>query len=122
MSNLGAYKWITTKSKKVGGPIGLLLLTGAAGAAIYKLGEVGVKKCIKTIKSRQNSKAEELKGKIYLVTAAGVSTEGIIFIAGNQFRVLEKDQDSVLIEKIGDSQNPYFVSAEFLRSISDFEG
>lgn len=122
MSNLGAYQWITTKSKKVGGPIGLLLLTGAAGAAIYKLGEVGVKKCIKTIKSRQNSKAEALKGKIYLVTAAGVSNEGIIFIAGNQFKVLEKDQDCVLIEKIGDSKNPYFVSAEFLRSISDFEG
>ena len=44
MSNLGAYQWITTVSKKVGGPINLLLLTGAAGAAagitVYKCGEI----------------------------------------------------------------------------------
>ena len=108
MSNLGAYQWITSASKKVGGPINLLLLTGAVGAtagiSIYKACEIGVKKCAKAIKSHQaamnrNSESQQI---LYSVIQPGVSNEGIEFPAGSQYHVLETDGDSVLIEKIGD--------------------
>lgn len=57
---------------------------------------------------------------VHTVSKAGSSNEGLKFEIGNQFRVLEVDGDAALIEKIGDSNNPYFVSATFLRSISDY--
>ena len=126
MSNLGAYQWITSASKKVGGPINLLILTGTAGAtagiAIYKACEIGVKKCVKAIKSHQTTtdKNSESQHILYSVIKPGVSNEGIEFSVGCQYRVLETDEDSVLIEKIGDQNNPYFVSAEFLSSISEY--
>ena len=126
MSNLGAYQWITSASKKVGGPINLLLLIGAAGAttgiAIYKACEVGVKKCVKIIKSHPTTTDKDLESQhiFYSVIKPGISNEGVEFFVGSQYRVLETDGDSVLIEKIGDENNPYFVSAEFLRTISDY--
>ena len=40
---------------------------------------------------------------------------------GDKFKVLESDGDAVLIEKIGDLTNPYFVSAELLKDISDYK-
>lgn len=126
MSNLGAYQWITTVSKKVGGPINLLLLTGAAGAAagitVYKCGEIAVKKCVTAVKTHKaNKTAVVVEEKLYYVNEPGRSNEGLTFQAGDQFRVLETDGESVLIEKIGDGNNPYFVSAELLHSISDYK-
>lgn len=126
MSNLGAYQWITSTSKKVGGPINLLLLTGATGAAagitIYKSCEIGAKKCIKIFKSCQTSTDKDLKSPyiLYSVIKPGISNEGIELCVGGQYRVLETDGNSILIEIIGDKNNPYFVSADFLRAISDF--
>lgn len=122
MSNLGAYQWITSASKKVGGPVNLLLLTGAAGAAIYKASEIGVKNGIRAFLAYQDPPTvwRVVKRNVYSVTADGVSNEGVEFHMGTKFKVLEKDGDSILIEKIGDNNNPYFVSAEFLRTISDF--
>lgn len=122
MSNLGAYQWITSASKKVGGPIKLLLLTGAIGAAVYKVSELGVKKGIKAFKTHRAAKTKCLQSdeNIYSVTSPGTSNEGIEFPIGTKFRVLEKDGNSVLIEKIGDKNNPYFVSAEFLCNVSNF--
>ena len=119
MSNLGAYQWITSTSKKVGGPINLLLLAGATGAVIYKVSEIGVKKCIQAFKTLKTEYLE-VNEKIYSVTSPGTSNEGIEFPVGTNFKVLEIDDDSVLIEIIGDKNNPYFVSAEFLCSISNF--
>lgn len=52
----------------------------------------------------------------------GKSSEGLIFNVGDSYQVLERDKDAVLIKKIGDTNNPCFVSAELLYSISDFEG
>ena len=123
MSNLGAYQWITSTSKKVGGPVNLLLLTGAAGATLYKLGEIGVKKVIKAFKAYQATKTKCLQSdeNIYSVTSPGTSNEGVEFPIGTKFQVLEKDSDFVLIGKIGDKNNPYFVSAEFLSTISNFQ-
>ena len=123
MSNLGAYQWITSASKKVGGPVKLLLLTGVAGAAIYKAVEIGVEKGIRAILVHQDPPTvwRVVKRNVYSVTADGVNNEGVEFHAGTKFKVLEKADDAVLIEKIGDNNNPYFVSADFLRTISDFK-
>ena len=126
MSNLGAYQWITSTSKKVGGPINLLLLTGASGAiagtVVYKISEFGVKKGIKALKAHQAHHGWYLKAneKIYSVTSTATSNEGVEFTVGTKIKVLDTDGDSVLIEKIGDGNNPYFVSKEFLHTISDF--
>ena len=123
MSNLGAYQWITSASKKVGGPVNLLLLVGAAGAVIGKLGEIGVKKGVEAIKSHLTSKkkADNSTERIYSVTADGKNNEGVSFVVGDHYRRLVRDNDSVLIEKIGDNNNPYVVSADFLKTISNFQ-
>lgn len=126
MSNLGAYQWITTVSKKVGGPVNLLLLTSAAGAAagitVYKCGEIAVKKCVKAVKTHKaNRSANESERKLYCINESGESNEGLTFNAGDRFYVLGVDGDAVLIEKIGNDNNPYFVSAELLHSISDYK-
>lgn len=121
MSNLGAYQWMTTAAKRVGGPVNLLILAGTTGAAIYKGSEIVVKQCLKTIKTRKATKLAEAKKVLYEVTLDSRSNEGLEFVVGDKFRVLEADGDSVLIEKIGDTNNPYFVSAEILRRISDYK-
>ena len=38
-----------------------------------------------------------------------------------QFKVLERDGDAALIEIMNDENNPYFISAKFLSSISDYK-
>lgn len=40
--------------------------------------------------------------------------------AGDAYMVLECAGDAVLIEVLGDPGNPYMVSSNFLRSVSDF--
>ena len=118
MSNLGAYQWITTMSKKVGGPEKLLALIAAGSIAIYKGSEIAVKKLIKAVK-KTKARAEE-NGKAYKVTIYGESNEGLKFNIDDEFYVLETDGDVILIEKIGDSNNPYFVDKKLLQKISDY--
>ena len=123
MSNLGAYQWMTSTAKTVGGPVDFLILVGAVGAVIYKGSEITVKGCMKTIKTRKATKPTlGAKEKLYSVTSSGKSNEGLEFVIGDQFRVLEADGNSVLVEKIGDGNNPYFVSSELLYTISDYKG
>lgn len=123
MSNLGSYLWITKAAKKVGGPINLVLLIGASGAALYKGSELIVKKCIKTVQKNKKQKPSTTRSEIlYKVILARKSNEGLDFAVGDQFRVLESDGDAVLIEKIGDTNNPYFVSAKLLHKISNYKG
>ncbi len=122
MSNLGGYQWLTTVAKKVGGPKNLVLIIAGTGAAVYKGSEIVVKKTVKEIKKRmsQEKLPEIADTKIYTVTAEGTSNEGLEFKIGDQFKVLETDKDAVLIEKIGDSDNPYFISAKLLKNISNY--
>lgn len=119
MSNLGTYQWLTTVAKKVGGPKNLVLIIAGTGAVIYKGGETIVKKIIKKMNK------EELQGTsdsiVYSVTAGGVSNDGLEFKIGDRFIVLETDKDVMLIEKIGDDNNPYFVSEEMLKNISNYK-
>ena len=94
------------------------MTVGAAGAGLYKVGEVTVMKCVKTIRKHST----EDRKRIFSIITDGESIEGLKFETGDKFKVLEVDQDALLIEKIGDSSNPYFVSKVFMKDISDYEG
>lgn len=115
MSNLGPYQTMTTWSKKVGGPYNLVAIIALGGYGLGKLGELGVK----GLKKLKNNIAESKA--IYSINSKGITNEGLLLNVGDKFRVLESDKDAVLIEKIGDRNNPYFVSADLLRSISNYK-
>ncbi len=117
-SNLGMYQWITTASKKVHGPGKLIALLVGGGAII---GAGGVKAKQK-ISSSRNKKKQKLEATIvHTVTEEGRSNEGLLFAKGDTFRVIETDGDACLIDKIGDENSPYYVSLNFLCSISDYK-
>lgn len=122
MNNLGWYQVITTWSKKVGGPLNLLGIVAGVGA----LGGVASTKGIETLVASQKKKAIEKEkvaelSKTYTIIKDGVSNEGLQFHVGETFKVLERDGNAVLIEKLGDDNNPYFVASEFLNGISDYK-
>ena len=109
MNNLGWYQVITTWSKKVGGPLNLLGIVAGVGA----LGGVAGTKGIEALVASQKKKAIEKEkvaelSKTYTIIKDGVSNEGLQFHVGETFKVLERDGNAVLIEKLGDDNNPYF--------------
>lgn len=119
MSNLGWYQWITTASKKVGGPLNLLAIIGGSCLAVggtvgsvitNKYIDIKDKKELKTLGTYSVKKDAEIK-KIKLVLKTG-----------DQIAILAADDDSILIVKNGDKDNPYFVSADFLKGCSDYKG
>lgn len=120
MGNLGAYQWITTISKKVGGPYQLLALTAVGGYAVFRGVEAGGKKIYKIIKEHTETEKTIENAQEYTVTQDGISNEGVSFTKGEKFAVLEKDGKSVLIDKINDENSPYFVSEKFLTEISEY--
>lgn len=120
MGNLGAYQKMTTIAKMVGGPInlaGILFVCGIAiGVGLTKSGEFIVNKVSKIVK-KETSLAME--SAIFTVTVGEIDNSGLEFNIGDKFRVLERDGEAILIEKIGDLNNPYFVPDELLLRISD---
>ena len=112
MSNLGQYQVITVLSKKVGGPKVLGILTAVAGYLVFRPIEAGIKHVYKAISNKMQKNYP-----VYSVDSAGTDTQGLAFNIGDQFRVLEKDKNTILIEKIGDNNNPYYVDSEFLKKI-----
>lgn len=131
MGNLGWYEWITTTSKKVGGPlqlIGSMLGVGlGAGIAIGSSVSSTIAKRAKNEKTaNDDAKASESyknrteASKEYVVTAYGVDEQGHVFNVGDKFRVLNKNGGTVLIEKLDAPDNHYLVSEKFLRSISTY--
>ena len=110
MGNLGWYQWITTTSKKVGGPLQLLGIVAAGGAIAGSLATKGFDAAKQKITIMKEAKEQAAEASIvYTVTKEGRSNEGLEFNIGDQFRVLERDGDAVLIEKLRDENNPYFV-------------
>lgn len=125
MSNLGGYEQITRMIKSVGGPKNAKRLTVAVGGVVFALGGItfaGGQKLYKIAKEQSQSKTVPyaLAGKIFDITVDGKDVNGLKLIAGRQFRVLERDGDAVLIELIGDPDNPYIVWSRFLESVSNF--
>ena len=123
MSNLGGYQVMTTLAKKVGGPKKLAILTFGGGYLILRGVEAGTKKCVKTVKKHLNKNIREYDDTnvIYEVTLEGKDEYGLEFSVGDKYRVIKSDGEAILIEKIGDLNNPYCVSIDFLRTISNFE-
>lgn len=123
MSNLGGYQILTTIAKKVGGPGNLVALIATGGAILFEGGKYAFKKGKKFVveakgKSDKLYKNSQIK---YLIKKDGKSNEGLELKAGNYFSVLESDGDAVLIELIGNKNNPYFVSKRLLEQISDYK-
>lgn len=119
MSNLGLYQTMTTMAKKMGGPVQLGAMTALGGYVVGKTVEAGGKQIVKNVKKRIENK-KTVSADVYVVHTEGTSNEGLHFSIDDRFRVLETAEDAVLIEKIGDTNNPYFVSADVLQSISNF--
>lgn len=119
MSNLGGYQIITTLIKKVGGPKNAFRLCGLVAAGILKGGvEIG-----KRMERKKTEKASsnDLSDRLYTVTAEIACGGGLTLKPGNTFRVVARNEDAVLIEVIGDDDNPYQVSPELLAENSDFD-
>ena len=115
MGNLGAYQWITTISKKVGGPKVFLGIVAATGYAVFRGVEAGGKQIYKLLKKKKTGTSEKVvKTEKQKVTTEGTSNEGVVFNVGDEICVLEVDGDAVLIDKIGDENSPYFISKELL--------
>lgn len=127
MSNLGGYQVFTTLAKKVGGPGKLVALIASGGAIIggltVKGGEFAIKKAKKTIVNYREKSNNLYKDTqvIYTIKQYGESNEGLKLNVGDSYRVLESDGNAVLIELIGNEDNPYFVSKELLKQISDYK-
>lgn len=121
MGNLGWYQVMTTLAKKVGGPLKLAGIICGGGAVV---GGGAVAGCLaiknKVSKEFEKKKKEADSAIVYEVVNNGKSNEGLEFVKGDKVKVLEVDGDAAMIEKIGNENNPYFVAASFLESISDY--
>lgn len=122
MGNLKGYQVMTTVAKKVGGPRNLFLLTLAGGGVTYKLVETGVKVVVKKVKKAIGKEelidiSDEIIYKVHTEYSDG---NGLTLSEGAEYRILASDGDSTLIEIITDDDNPYFVSAEVLKAVSNY--
>lgn len=124
MGNLGNYQLMTTLAKKAGGPRRLLAMTLGAGYIILRTTEAGGKRGIGALKNvvKRRMAPCELKDKVFAVRADGTDNQGLEFKAGSEYRVLECSDDAILIELIGNDDNPHVVSDAFLATISSFPG
>ena len=122
MSNLGWYQLLTTAAKTVGGPKRLVGLLIAGGAVAGTGGTLLTQKVIKKVSKKKNSKSIAFleSGKAFTVSVACNDDSGLQFNVGDKYKILNRDADAILIEIIGNDNNPYFISGDFLRTISDF--
>ncbi len=117
MNNLGSYKALTIMSKKVGGPENLLLLVFGTGILVSNLDRI-----IKVITNKKRKSSTSVESPLFYVHSEFVDSLGAHFNVGDLYRVLEEDNNSILIEIINDSNNPYFVDKDILLEISNYGG
>jgi len=131
MSNLGGFQVMVVAAKKIGdvvvkvfprlpknivGPLGLLIGVAGGGYIGIRGVEAGIKKITKIAKEKKAS-----KGETFEVTAYGHDKDNDLeFHEGSKFKVLNIiDGNVVLIEKLDDDNNPYVISSEFLKTVSE---
>lgn len=114
MSNLGLYQWMTKTAKKVGGPVQFMSIIGGCGITIGAAGT----KIFDAYKDKREKK--NIMEKQYTVSTEMVSDD-LVMKKGDQFKVLERTKHGILIEKVDDGNNPYFVDTSLLRKCSDFQ-
>lgn len=96
------------------------MVIAVGGYIVIRTVETMGKICMKKIHNHSKKVALE-DVKIYNITKSGISNERVKFSMSDIYRVIERKGDLVLVELIGKKNNPYFVSADFLSSISDFK-
>ena len=116
-SNLGGYKWMTTTAKKCGGPIPFMAGLVVLGGGIC----CGVNWTIKRIKCGTGGLPEEAAPYTVTVHTPADIDDAVRLVRGDRLQIWVRDNDSVLVEIVGAADNPRFVSADWLRAISDFE-
>ncbi|GAA3122833.1 hypothetical protein GCM10020254_82420 [Streptomyces goshikiensis] len=112
--------------KSLGGPTKATVIVGSGvatgGYVVLRCAEAGVKKAVKASKAalaKRNAPCAT-KDQVFKVVSDGRDDSGLRLSAGDEYRVMDCDGDAVQIEVLGGADNPYFVSAGFLRSISGF--
>lgn len=114
--NLGLYLWLTRIAKRFGGPVGLLLTVLAAGVLIG----IGLEKAIAAIVKAIRKEKKNLESEpVYTVSQDAVSEDGMSFSIGNQFRVMIRDGEFALVERLGDGEHR-ILPVSFLAGISDY--
>lgn len=123
LSNLGWYQWFTTNAKKVGGPLNLMGLIALGGYAVIRVSESGVKKGIKIVKNhnKNNSNNKLDKQPIYRVITPANIEDGVNVQVGDEIKICAIDNDAVMIEILGNKNNPYFINFKLLKSIVDYK-
>ncbi|MCJ8505269.1 hypothetical protein MRU69_10410 [Kocuria flava] len=113
---------MTALAKKVGGPVALLVTTLGAGYVIGRTTEASGKRGVDVLKNvvKKRNAPCELKDTVFTVRTDGTDGQGLEFKAGAEYRVLDCSDDAILIELIGDDDNPHVVFHAFLATISDF--
>ncbi|AYV32875.1 hypothetical protein EES41_39575 (plasmid) [Streptomyces sp. ADI95-16] len=89
---------------------------------VLRCAEAGVKKAVKASKAalaKRNAPCAT-KDQVFEVVSDGRDDSGLRLSAGDEYRVMDCDGDAVQIEVPCGADNPYFVSAGFLRSVSGF--
>ncbi|MFM9590389.1 hypothetical protein ACKI1J_23090 [Streptomyces scabiei] len=122
MGNLGGYQWITTAAKQVGGPAKLLAGVGVLGYLALRGAEAGGTAAYKKLRGVFEKETDSTSDEVFTVTADGDDGGGGLRVrVGNEIRVLKNVGEAVLVEVIGDQDNPYAVSPAFLASVCDFQ-
>lgn len=126
VSNLGGYKTAVQLIKVLGGPkraavVGVAVV-GTTGYGVLRMVEAGGKRGIGALKSavKKRNAPCELEDRVFTVRTDGTDDQGLVFKLGAEYKVLECIDDAVLIELVGDDNNPHIVSDAFLATISDF--
>ena len=117
MGNLGMYQIITTISKKMGGPINFLLVVAVGGYITGRTVEWAGKGIVKAMTEAEKDRRIYTVKSSYII--AGNEEKYCELRPGDQYKILARDGDAVLIEKIGDKNNPYYVSKSFLENITE---
>ena len=119
IGNLGDYQRLSMAAKAVGGPKNLFLLVSGASAVVATATGLSVKNAIDNYK--QNKKLQKEAESLYFtVSSSGTDNQGLSLNRGDKFRVLDRNKDIILIDVWDRNDNPFYVSADFLRDISDF--
>ncbi|KQQ05905.1 hypothetical protein ASG06_05045 [Rathayibacter sp. Leaf185] len=127
VGNLGNYQRLVSLAKATDGPVKLAIyvvagsvavgtiIGTAAGPTIKK----GLHEATQTVK--RIVKPAPLSGHVYTVFQDAEGDTAPELRAGDQFRVIEQHGDAIVIELLGDAENPYVKSGELLESVSDFK-
>ncbi|MEH0652208.1 hypothetical protein QA995_22790 [Streptomyces scabiei] len=121
MGNLGGYQWITTVAKQVGGPAKLLVGVGVLSYLALRGAEAGGTAAYKKLRGVFENDLDSTSDELFTVRADGDDGNGLRVRVGNEIRLLKNVGEGVLVEVIGDQDNPYVVSPAFLASICDFQ-